>query len=76
MPSFIQPMQPTLAREPFSNPQWLFEPKWDGYRALCFRQKGPVKFISRNRRDLTSRFPGLQRVGKLITAEEVIWTVR
>ncbi|HSX13450.1 MAG TPA: DNA ligase D [Chlamydiales bacterium] len=36
MPDFIPPMLATLIKEPFSDPEWLFEVKWDGFRALAF----------------------------------------
>lgn len=65
-------MQPTLARLPFSNPDWLFEPKWDGYRAICFLEDGAVHFISRNQKSLTKRFPQLQGIAKLIKASSVV----
>lgn len=51
-------MQPSLGK-PFSSPDWIFEPKWDGYRALCFYRKVP-KLISRRQNDLTKRFPEIQ----------------
>jgi bifunctional non-homologous end joining protein LigD len=54
MPSSVDPMLPTPVRLPFSDPQWLFEPKLDGYRALCFLKDSKVRFISRNRRNLAS----------------------
>jgi bifunctional non-homologous end joining protein LigD len=57
MPSVVEPMQPTLARQPFSNSEWLFEPKWDGFRAICFLQNGVVRFASKNRSSLTKGFP-------------------
>ncbi len=72
MPSVVEPMSPTLARQPFSNPDWLFEPKWDGFRAICFLQDGAVRFVSRNRKSLTERFPDLQRIAKAIKANTVI----
>jgi len=53
-------MQPILAKKPFSDANWLFEPKWDGYRALCFYENGSLKFRSRNNKDLTPRFPELK----------------
>ena len=28
-------MLATLIKEPFDNPEWLFEIKWDGYRAIA-----------------------------------------
>jgi bifunctional non-homologous end joining protein LigD len=57
----IGPMQPTAFAQPFSNPKWLFEPKWDGYRAICYFGES-VKFISRRQNDLTKRFPELQAI--------------
>jgi bifunctional non-homologous end joining protein LigD len=72
MPTFIEPMLPTQVKLPFSDPQWVFEPKWDGYRALCFLKDGKVKFISRNRRNLTERFPELQEIAELIKAKTAI----
>jgi hypothetical protein len=68
MPSSVELMQPTLARQAFSNPEWLFEPKWDGFRAICFLQDGGVRFVSRNRKSLTERFSDLQRVATSIKA--------
>src|SRR4030095_12387281 len=72
MPSFVEPMLPTPIKLPFTDPQWLFEPKWDGYRALCFLHDGKVRFVSRNRNNLTRRFPELQEVAQLIKAHSAI----
>ncbi len=36
MPRVIHPMLATLVDEPFDNDDWLFEIKWDGYRAIAF----------------------------------------
>src|SRR5581483_10989252 len=36
MPRSLEPMMATLIEQPFSNPQWLFELKFDGIRALAF----------------------------------------
>ena len=47
MPKTIQPMQPTLYRRAVSSRKWLFEPKWDGFRAICFLEKEVVRFVSR-----------------------------
>ena len=54
-------MQPSNFAKPFSDPKWLFEPKWDGYRALCYFDE-TVKYISRGKNDLTKRFPELQNI--------------
>jgi bifunctional non-homologous end joining protein LigD len=66
------PMLPTLARVPFSNPDWLFEPKWDGYRAICFLEAGAVRFLSRKRNDLTAKFPALQSIASSIKATSAV----
>jgi bifunctional non-homologous end joining protein LigD len=58
----IDLMQPTLRKTPFSGESWLFEPKWDGYRAVCYLEDGTVRFVSRNKRSLTEKFPELQSV--------------
>lgn len=55
-------MLPTPTDKPFSKEGWIFEPKWDGYRALCIVENSSVKFISRNGRDLSKRFSDLKTV--------------
>jgi bifunctional non-homologous end joining protein LigD len=72
MPAFVEPMRPTPIKLPFSDSQWLFEPKWDGYRAVCFLHDGKVRFLSRSRNNLTRRFPELQEVAELIKAKSAI----
>lgn len=65
-------MLPTLSRTPFSNPEWIFEPKWDGYRAICFMRDGEVRLVSRRRNDLTAKFPELQSIAKSIRASSAV----
>jgi bifunctional non-homologous end joining protein LigD len=72
MATLMEPMLPTLVKVPFSNPDWIFEPKWDGYRAICFLQNGSVRFESKNRKSLTQRFPDLGSINKSIKAETAI----
>jgi bifunctional non-homologous end joining protein LigD len=72
MPAIVVPMLPTLAKLPFSDPNFLFEPKWDGYRAICFLQDGVVRFTSKSRKTLTERFPELQSVSQSIKATTVV----
>ena len=53
-------MLATLVGEPFDDPDWLFEIKWDGYRALCtIDAEGRLSLVSRNGLDMLARFPGL-----------------
>jgi bifunctional non-homologous end joining protein LigD len=58
-PTHARLMKAVLSREPFSDPQWLFERKLDGIRCLAIRtgDGGPVRMLSRNDRDLSGRYP-------------------
>jgi len=48
MPRGIRPMLATAFREPFDRPGWIFEVKWDGYRAVAEVRGGDVVLYSRN----------------------------
>lgn len=56
MTTDIKPMLAKLIKEPFDSPEWLFEVKWDGYRALAFLQKGKVQLKSRNNLSFNTLF--------------------
>ncbi|MET0939474.1 MAG: DNA polymerase ligase N-terminal domain-containing protein, partial [Gaiellaceae bacterium] len=51
-----EPMLATLAEDVPSGPGWLYEVKWDGYRALAYAGGGEVSLTSRRGNDLTERF--------------------
>ncbi|HEV7133163.1 MAG TPA: DNA ligase D [Gaiellaceae bacterium] len=51
------PMLATLAEGLPSGDGWLYEVKWDGYRALGYVREGEARLVSRNGNDLTARFP-------------------
>ncbi len=56
-----RPMLATLAAELPRGDDWLYEVKWDGYRALGYVRNGVAKLVSRNGNDLTERFPDVAR---------------
>jgi bifunctional non-homologous end joining protein LigD len=60
VPHDISPMLATLVDAPFDDPAWLFEVKWDGFRAICsIAADGTVSLTSRNGLDLLPRFKEL-----------------
>jgi bifunctional non-homologous end joining protein LigD len=54
-----RPMLATPAEEVPSGENWLFEVKWDGYRAIAYVRGGDARLVSRNDNDLTERFGGV-----------------
>ena len=74
----VQPIIPTSRKEPFDDPEWLFEGKYDGFRALYYLERGRHRLISR-RGNILDRFAALGEqmaaelgVGEAILDGEVI----
>ena len=61
-------MLATAIEAPFDSPDWLFEIKWDGYRAITFVNDGRVRIVSRNQNDLTAQYEDLHHLAKLVKA--------
>lgn len=55
-PKTISPMLATLAEKPFDEPGWLYEIKWDGYRAVGLVNKNKINLISRNNKSFNDKF--------------------
>ena len=57
----MPPVAPMLAKPVDSIPtgDYLFEPKWDGFRSIVFRDGDEVEIGSRNERPMTRYFPEL-----------------
>jgi bifunctional non-homologous end joining protein LigD len=56
LPHDIAPMLTTLVDEPFDDDRWLFELKWDGYRAIGTIEKDAVTLTSRTGKDFNEQF--------------------
>ncbi len=72
MPTVIHPMLATPIAKAFDGPEWVFEIKWDGYRAVAFIEDGRVRFVSRSQNDLTAQFPELGSLPQFVKAERAI----
>ncbi len=55
LPDTLAPMLASLTPEPFSDPDWLFEPKLDGFRSIAII-KGAARMLSRRGLDITANF--------------------
>ncbi len=56
-PKHLCPMLATLIDQPFDDPEWIFEIKWDGFRSLAVLDGNNVELYSRNLISFNSRFP-------------------
>ncbi|AYL94902.1 DNA ligase D [Mucilaginibacter celer] len=68
LPQNIKPMKATLVDEPFDDPDWLYEVKWDGYRAIAIiDDKGSAELVSRNNLPFDKYYP----INKLLKAWKI-----
>jgi bifunctional non-homologous end joining protein LigD len=72
MPTVIHPMLASSVAKAFDDPDWLFEIKWDGYRAVAFIEDGRVRLVSRNQNDLTAQFSELGSLPQFVNAQRAI----
>lgn len=61
IPAGIKPMLCTLIKQPFNDPAYIFEIKWDGYRILAYHDTNTVKLTSRSGHDYTKKYPPIVR---------------
>lgn len=57
MPATVKPMLAQLVDKAFNKKDWLFEIKWDGYRAIAMIRNGKVQLLSRNQELFNRQFP-------------------
>jgi bifunctional non-homologous end joining protein LigD len=71
-PTTLAPMLATPGRSAFDSDDWLFEPKWDGYRVLAVVAGGRVRLLTRNGNDAARYFPELTGTPTWLAAPEAI----
>ena len=69
----FKPMLATLADQPFNDPDWEFEVKWDGYRALTTLQAGDVIIASRNDKSYNEKFFPIYRKLQQLKFDAVLY---
>jgi bifunctional non-homologous end joining protein LigD len=72
MPTEIHPMLATSVEKAFDDLEWLFEIKWDGYRAIAFVDHGKVRLVSRNQNDMTGQFSELRELPTFLKARTAV----
>jgi bifunctional non-homologous end joining protein LigD len=72
MPAKLEPMLATLMDKPFSNPEWLFEVKWDGVRALAWVRDGKLELRARSGSGITAQYPELASLPERFSASQAL----
>jgi bifunctional non-homologous end joining protein LigD len=73
MPSALEPMLATLITAIPSGTDWLYEVKWDGYRALCFFADSKIRMLSRRGNNLNKQFaPIAEALQQCVKADTAI----
>lgn len=68
----MRPMLCTLVDEPFDDPKWIFEIKWDGFRALAYKKNSQVHLLSRDQKSFNERFAPIYRELKKVPGQFVL----
>jgi bifunctional non-homologous end joining protein LigD len=69
---FITPMAAVLVDKLPAGDDWLYEAKFDGYRAIVSKDGAAVTILSRKGNDLTSDYPQVQAAVAALTAKRVV----
>jgi len=73
IPDFVEPMKAKLAADAPKGSGWLYEIKFDGFRALALRERDEARLLSRNNKDLGSKFPAvLEAVSALKVSDCIV----
>ena len=70
--NYIKPMLAKLHNQPFDDPGWIYEIKWDGYRAVAEINKKDIRLYSRNGISFKERYPAVYEALKKIKVDVVL----
>jgi bifunctional non-homologous end joining protein LigD len=71
-PAFVPPMAALLVDRLPEGSGWLYEVKFDGYRALLIKNSASVQIRSRNDKDLTARYPAVAGAATRLAATTAV----
>lgn len=69
---YIKPMLAKLHNEPFDGADWIFEIKWDGYRAIAEVDSGNVLLYSRNGLSFAEAYPAVYEALQLLKQKGLV----
>lgn len=69
---YIRPMLAQIHEEPFDDADWIFEVKWDGYRAVAEISKEEIKLYSRNGLSFLQLYPAVAEELKSIKEDVIL----
>ena len=72
LPARIPPMLAITGELPLTDAGWAYEVKWDGIRAVVYADRGQVRALSRNDKDLLGSFPELAEAGALLPGRQAV----
>ena len=72
LPAFVEPMKAKLAAAPPPRGRWIYEIKFDGWRALALKGGSQARLLSRNEKDFGGKFPEIMESVAALDAQDVI----
>ena len=71
-PAFVTPMAAQVVKRLPEGDDWIYELKFDGYRALIIKDEQRVELRSRKNKDLTGMYPGIAAAGLRLKADQAV----
>ena len=70
--AFVTPMAAQVVKSLPEGDDWVYELKFDGYRALIIKDRQRVELRSRKNKDLTGMYPGIAAAGLRLNADQAV----
>ena len=69
---FVEPMKARVVDSPPGSGDWIYEIKFDGYRAIALKDSSGVRLFSRNEKDFSKKFPAIVDAVASLDADDAI----